>query len=170
MASGSGRTRGDIRIQESVNGHREKSNAAAAAEPPPPAPPFHGLQEWAHGPPGSRGRDPSASAAAAKRKDKNVLAPSPMSSEGIVCVSGAGESSHAEVLVDIGRTSNVSWKDPLVEGIMEVPKVTRHIDLKVFDDVLLEREWAQAEEMEIQQWQQVWFLGSLECVLQPQLL
>ncbi|OEL18414.1 hypothetical protein BAE44_0020566, partial [Dichanthelium oligosanthes] len=164
--------RGGIRIQEPVNAHREEFNSAAAAtgaaatQPPPPSPPPYGLQERAHGPQGAGDRNPSAAAAeavAAKMKGKKVLAPSPTSSEGsrspvsfdIASVSGAGEPSPADTLVDGGGRSNVSWKSPLVEGIMEVPKVTRHIDLKeVFDNMLLERQWADAEEMEMQQRQQ----------------
>ncbi|CAL5058028.1 unnamed protein product [Urochloa decumbens] len=103
---------------------------------------------------------PASAAIAAKRKGKKVLSPSLRSSEGsmsdIIPVSGAGESSHAnETLVDSCGRSNVSWKIPLVEGIMEVPKVTRHIDLnKVSDNMFLDRKWTEAEEMEMQQWQQ----------------
>ncbi|CAL5021769.1 unnamed protein product [Urochloa decumbens] len=81
---------------------------------------------------------------------------------GIISVSGAGESSHANnTLAASGGRSNVSWKIPLVEGIMEVPKVTRHIDFnKVSDNMFLDRKWAEAEEMEMQQWQQ--FSESIE--------
>nr|CAB3449888.1 unnamed protein product [Digitaria exilis] len=88
------------------------------------------------------------------------MAPSPTSSEDsgspepsvIVSVSGAGESDPAGSQVDGSGRSNVSWKNPLVEGIMEVPRVTRHIDLQeVFDNVLLQRQWTDTEEMEMQQ-------------------
>lgn len=179
MASGPGRARGGIRIEEPVNVRRDESHSAAAVvEPPLPAPPFDGLQERAHGlpVPGAGGQKPSgdvAASAAAKRKGKKVMAPSPTSSEdsrspepsGVVSVSGAGESSPACWQVVGSGRSNVSWKNPLVEGIMEVPKVTRHIDLQeVFDNVLLQRQWTETEEMEMQQ---VRFQGSLECVLEP---
>ncbi|KAF8686715.1 hypothetical protein HU200_043552 [Digitaria exilis] len=168
MASGPGRARGGIRIGEPVNVRRDESHSAAAAavlETPLPAPPFDGLQERVHGlpVPGAGGQNPSAdvaASAAAKRKGKKVMAPSPTSSEDsgspepsvIVSVSGAGESSPAGSQVDGSGRSNVSWKNPLVEGIMEVPRVTRHIDLQeVFDNVLLQRQWTDTEEMEMQQ-------------------
>ncbi|KAF8693248.1 hypothetical protein HU200_038630 [Digitaria exilis] len=152
MASGPGRAQGGIRIEEPVNVRRDESHSAAAAANP--------------------SADVAASAAA-KRKGKKVMAPSPTSSEDsgspepsvIVSVSGAGESDPAGSQVDGSGRSNVSWKNPLVEGIMEVPRVTRHIDLQeVFDNVLLQRQWTDTEEMEMQQ---VRFQGFLECVHEP---
>jgi hypothetical protein len=45
----------------------------------------------------------------------------------------------------------VSWKDPLVESTMEVPKVMRPMDVKsAFDNLLLEQQWALVEAMEMQ--------------------
>ncbi|XP_008645727.1 uncharacterized protein [Zea mays] len=169
MASGSGRARGGgIRIQEPGSRHRDESNAgaaAAAAEPPPPSPSTDGLQERPHGPLGAESGSPSAAAAALK--GKGVLAPSPLPSptrseetnslvsSDIVSDEEAEELRSANTLADGDRRFGVSWKSPLVEAMMEVPKVTRHIDSKTaFDNLSMEQQWALAEEIEMQQRQQ----------------
>ena len=157
MASGPGRAPGGIRIREPGDRHRDESNtaaAAAAAEAPPPASPSNVPQERPHGPSGAQGGSPSAAAAAA-RKGKGVLAPSPLpsptrsESEGasspasfdIVSDKGAGESSSSNTVADGDRRLGVSWKDPLVESTMEVPKVTRPMDVKsAFDNLSLEQQ------------------------------
>ncbi|XP_021315948.1 uncharacterized protein LOC8056799 [Sorghum bicolor] len=167
MASGPGRARGGIRIQEPGDRHRDESNAgaaAAAAEALPTAPPSDGSQERSHGPSRAQGGSPSAAAAA--RKGKGVLAPSPLpsptrsegtnspASSDIVLDKGAGESSSANTLPDGDRRLGVSWKKPLVVATMEVPKVTRPMDVKSgLDNLSLEQQWALAEDMEMQQWQ-----------------
>lgn len=54
---------------------------------------------------------------------------------------------------------------------MEVPKVTRPMDVKSgLDNLSLEQQWALAEDMEMQQWQLVRFLGSLDRILESKLL
>jgi ubiquitin thioesterase protein OTUB1 len=125
----------------------------------------------------------SPSAAAAALKGKGVLAPSPLPSptrseetnslvsSDIVSDEEAEELRSANTLADGDRRFGVSWKSPLVEAMMEVPKVTRHIDSKTaFDNLSMEQQWALAEEIEMQQRQQVRFLGSLERIREAKLL
>ncbi|KAL6634255.1 hypothetical protein ACP70R_026926 [Stipagrostis hirtigluma subsp. patula] len=157
-ASGSGNDQDD-HTQEPAHGSDESSAAtvaAAVAEPPPDAPPVEGLQERVDegsggGEDAAAAAEAAAAAAAAARKGKGVVAmsspstsppgsSSSASSAGYV-YGGAGGSSSPAAVVDNSTRARVSWRDPLVEGTVAVPKVVRQVDLKeLFDTMVYEQE------------------------------
>ncbi|KAL6634735.1 hypothetical protein ACP70R_027406 [Stipagrostis hirtigluma subsp. patula] len=149
-ASGLGNDQDD-HTQEPAHGSDESSAATAAAaavaEPPPAAPPVEGLQERVDEGPG--GGEDAAAAAARMGKGLAVMSSpstsppgssSSASSTGYV-YGGAESSSSPAAVVDSSARARVSWRDPLVEGTVTVPKVVRPVDPKVvFDTMVFEQE------------------------------
>ncbi|TVU29929.1 hypothetical protein EJB05_21525 [Eragrostis curvula] len=156
MASGSGK--GQDATQDPVHGPLQESNDATAAAAEAISSPPSLLAEDLHERPGEGGGSLSpdaaaeaeaAAAAAADRKGKKVAAPSSPSSAGsnsppaapVDSVSVGGGSSFA-LAVDNRRKATVSWKEPAVGEIVEVPQEPKRIDLKGLFDTMVQEQKA----------------------------